>query len=230
MRRQELPDRVPFIVPPAAAKSPFYANPVTRELWQQAGAAVHHADEIALVGYSVPMTDLVTAGMLGERLRQTSSKVLVVNPDPGRVQDALEALGIDGSRIETLDGPGNVCGLYATYLERLLAPAWDHPAVTAGMPLAAGSTAAPAFDIVGIAGVEADRTVVIEASPRTGGPASTVTLGHLLTAAGTPSPRARVRWPDATQSYVARTEPGHDRGGATDGLTLIPTAIPEPAR
>jgi hypothetical protein len=230
MRRQELPDRSPFIVPPAAAKSPFYANPVTRELWQQAGAAVRDADEIALVGYSLPMTDLVTVGMLGERLRRTISKVLVVNPDPDRVLDGLKTLGIDDSRMESLDCPGNVCALYATHLERLLAPAWDHSSVTADMPLAAGPTATPTFDIIGIVAVEADQTVVIEAKPRAGGPASTVTLGNLLTAASAPSPRARVRWPNGTESYVARTEPGHDPGGATNGLTLIPTAIPETAR
>lgn len=229
-RRQELPDRVPFIVPPAAAKSPFYANPVTRELWQQAGAAVHDADEVALVGYSLPMTDLVTAGMLGERLRRTTSKILIVNPDPVGVLKALDALGIDEARIETLDGPGNVCDLYTTYLERLFDPAWDHPEVTDDMPLAAASTASPAFDIVGITDVERDQTVIVKASPRAGGPASTVTLGQMLADAGTPRPRVRVLWPDGTESYVARTEPSRDPAGATDGLTLIPTAVPRPAR
>lgn len=225
-RRQRLPDRVPFVVPPAAAKSPFYRNPVTRELWQQAGQAIEEADEVALVGYSLPMTDLVTAGMLGERLRGTSSKVIVCNPFPDDVVSALKTMKIDESRIETLSGPGNACELYTDRLERQLQPGWSDVGIDGTMPLGAGATPTATFDIVRIVDVDADHTVVLEAVPRSGAPASTVSIESVLTAAGSAAPKARLRWPDGSESYVARGEASRGPSGAPESLTLIPTAIP----
>lgn len=227
-RQQQLPDRVPFIVPPAAAKSSFYTNPVTRELWQQAGAAIRRADEVALVGYSLPMTDLVTAALLGERLRTTSSKVLVVNLTPDPVVAALRKLDVDDSRIEVIDGSA-ACDDYATYLEQKFDPGWDHPSVTATMPLSAGATAHPTFDIRGPLGVDPDHTLVLRAHPRAGGPSSTVSVGDAVRAVGRPRPRARIQWPDLSESFVAKAEPSREPGGAVEGLTLIPTAIPRSA-
>jgi hypothetical protein len=102
-RQRELPGRVPFIVPPAAGKSAFYGNPLTRELWQAAGAALSSADIVTLVGYSLPATDLVTSGMVAERLAKTT-RVEVVNRSPEAVVTRLKLLGIREDLIIAIDG------------------------------------------------------------------------------------------------------------------------------
>jgi hypothetical protein len=115
-RRRELPGRVPFIVPPAAAKSSFYGNPVIRELWRSAAEAISGASEIALVGYSLPATDLVVSGMISELLRPSSSQIIVVNPKPTGIVQRLEYLGLDRNRIK--EEPGlNACADYVADIE-----------------------------------------------------------------------------------------------------------------
>jgi len=92
---QTPPGRTPFVVPPAAAKSSFYRNPVTRELWRRAAVALGEADRVALIGYSLPVTDLVTSGMLADRLQGRDVAVDVVNLDPAPPVAALSRLGIN---------------------------------------------------------------------------------------------------------------------------------------
>lgn len=114
--RRELPGRVPFIVPPAAAKSSFYGNPVIRELWRSAADAISNASEIALMGYSLPTTDLVVSGMISERVGPSESGIKVVNRRPAEVVKRLEYLGLDRSRITTKSGR-NACAGYVSDLE-----------------------------------------------------------------------------------------------------------------
>jgi hypothetical protein len=118
MRRlqRELPGRVPFIVPPAAAKSIFYGNPVIRELWRGAADAIANASEVALMGYSLPQTDLVVSGMISERLGPRTSPVKVVNLNPAEVVQRLEYLGLDRSRISEKPGR-DACTNYVSDLE-----------------------------------------------------------------------------------------------------------------
>ncbi len=101
-RRREFAGRSPFIVPPASAKSGFYDNPVLRQLWQDAGDALASTDEIHLVGYSLPATDLTTRGMLAERADKLAEWV-IVNPDAGAVVQSLQGLGVD--QVETSSFP-----------------------------------------------------------------------------------------------------------------------------
>jgi hypothetical protein len=70
------PGRERFIVPPAALKSGYYGNPVTREIWQQAYAALRGASRLTLMGYSLPQTDLSTSGMIAEALASGTTKQL----------------------------------------------------------------------------------------------------------------------------------------------------------
>ena len=101
-RAGALPGRTPFVVPPAAAKSHFYRNPVTRELWQQAAAALQAADSVALIGYSLPVTDLVTSGMFADRLSGRDVTVEVVNPYPEPPVEALKRLSIPAQAYDGL--------------------------------------------------------------------------------------------------------------------------------
>lgn len=100
-RAREMPGRARLIVPPSALKSSFYANPFTRELWRRAARAIQAAAELYLVGYSLPRTDVVTVGMLRERL-SPQVKVIVVNLDPGPVTEQVKRLGVRESNIEQI--------------------------------------------------------------------------------------------------------------------------------
>jgi hypothetical protein len=76
-RRRELPGREPFVVPPSATKSAFYRNPISRELWRQAGDALRAATRVAFLGYSLPLTDLTVANMIASSLLGNEAEVLV---------------------------------------------------------------------------------------------------------------------------------------------------------
>lgn len=94
-RRRELPGRVPLIVPPTAGKAPYYRTPMLNQLWQDSREAIQrHALRLSLVGYSLPLTDLVTSGMLSDALAD-DSHVEVVNPYPAPVVENLRRLGIE---------------------------------------------------------------------------------------------------------------------------------------
>ena len=98
-RDRHAPGREPFLVPPASAKSAFYNNPITRQLWRNAAVALHHADRVAIIGYSLPVTDLVTAGMISDALAGRSVRIDVVNPDANTVKERLASIGIDPKNV-----------------------------------------------------------------------------------------------------------------------------------
>jgi hypothetical protein len=104
-RRRSLPGRVPFVVPPSAVKSPYYRNPVIREIWQQAAVSLQSADRIFILGYSLPPADLTFAGMLVGSLLAAPAPITVVDPRGTAVRDRLDGLGFPGSRIRVFD-PG----------------------------------------------------------------------------------------------------------------------------
>lgn len=87
------PGREPLLVPPSALKSPYYANPVTREVWSRGFEALLASDVITLIGYSLPPTDLTTVGMLGEALHAgTAREVRVVDRAPSGIVERLRSL------------------------------------------------------------------------------------------------------------------------------------------
>lgn len=104
-RQRELPGREPFVVPPAASKSAYYRNPITREVWNRAATALEAADRLILLGYSLPITDLVTTGMLSRHVARTDVKLDVVDLCPLPVKERLRRLGVvDDERIRVHDG------------------------------------------------------------------------------------------------------------------------------
>lgn len=230
-RQQLLPGRETFVIPPAAAKSSFYANPVSRELWQQTSKALAEATHVDLVGYSVPLTDLVTAGMLGDRLRDSDAVVTVVNLDPGPVIDALSRLGIDKNRITSIGGT-DACAHYALMLEESFEPRWDYPEpyVDFNAKLGVGrSSLIVEAAVYGIKGAGPDGIVELKVSEMDARSAEdvAVTLDQFIKAAdGHEHPRARLTWPDGSHSYVAQTEPADEMSNHNGWLTLQPTALP----
>ncbi|UAJ79804.1 hypothetical protein IT072_01595 [Leifsonia sp. ZF2019] len=120
------PGRERFIVPPAALKSSYYQNPIVREIWQRSNEALQEADVITLMGYSVPVTDLSTTGMLAEALQNGGKEVRIVDAYPRAESDPTSV----AARVRNLAGPNTTienrgCGeaVVADYVERLVAEA-----------------------------------------------------------------------------------------------------------
>ncbi len=98
--------RVPTIIPPSAAKAEFYRSPLLSKLWQDARTALSAgAGNLYLVGYSLPLTDLVTLGMLRETVGSGGGgerrQIVVVNPEASSIIQALVANRVTNDRIST---------------------------------------------------------------------------------------------------------------------------------
>jgi SIR2-like domain len=91
-RHRYLPGREPFVVPPAASKSAFFRNPIMSDIWRRSAMALREAKRVALVGYSLPLTDLVSASMVSETLSRSDVEIEVVNPYPAEVVTAVQRL------------------------------------------------------------------------------------------------------------------------------------------
>lgn len=93
-----------FIVPPTAQKSGYYRSQITHFLWQQPAAALTTADRVAVLGYSLPLTDNAAASMLSGTVARTSARVDIVNPDADNVLANIAAVGCEPARLHTWDG------------------------------------------------------------------------------------------------------------------------------
>jgi hypothetical protein len=112
-----LPGRAPLIVPPASSKSAFYRVPLLAQLWQDARKALLASKvRVSLLGYSIPVTDQVTSGMLKECLDgRRDIEIDVVNLRPRPVSKNVRALGVPGHRIHEVP---TVDAFIAEYLDR----------------------------------------------------------------------------------------------------------------
>lgn len=145
-RQRLLPGRKPFIVPPAATKSAFYDNPVTVGLWQHAWRAlVHKSLRVSLLGYSLPLTDLVTANLfretLVERHRPSPVQVDVVNLDCETVSTHLEKLGVTRDNITPMGSLEEFAAAYERRAAEEFAThcvAWQPDSEDALRPVAVG--------------------------------------------------------------------------------------------
>ena len=111
-REEQLPGRERFIVPPLATKTSYYRNPLTRQLWQEAYGAIQRAARVALLGYSLPVTDFVIAGMVRSGLGDRSVRLEVVDLNPDGPAQRLASLA------SAVDEPdiGKFCGRSALEL------------------------------------------------------------------------------------------------------------------
>jgi len=120
---RRLPGREPFIVPPTAIKSPYYTNPITRELWNRAATALDATMVIILIGYSMPITDLVFTAMLRENVHAEVTAVgrqqfIVVDRDPESVRKNLFKLGYEPVHIAAeFGGDSCVADFVSTWTE-----------------------------------------------------------------------------------------------------------------
>ncbi len=237
-RRQALPGRSPFIVPPAAAKSAFYNNPVTRELWRSAAEALRAADRVALIGYSLPPTDLVTSGMLIDALSGTDTLVDVVNPYPDGIADRLVNLGIPDGNVRRVSGPDPV-GDYTDLLEEEAART-----ITAQLEgadpsrlLVVATSANRAARVTGLH--RTGDTVALTIEPVTSLWTTTRKQNHLTqhevntaTLLGhlDDGSRVTVDYADGTRAAIVAVGEWHTDTGLGDGhwTVLVPSAMPTP--
>ncbi|MET8994288.1 hypothetical protein [Amycolatopsis sp. NPDC004169] len=70
-------DKVPLIVPPAAIKSPYYMNNTIGALWRQAAEALRRADELVIMGFSLPPSDQIVSAMLATELSHEATIIPV---------------------------------------------------------------------------------------------------------------------------------------------------------
>lgn len=105
-RRWRHPGRETFLVPPAALKSSYYQNPVTREIWSSAHSAARGSSKLVLMGYSLPLTDLSTAGLIASAVESGSvSSIEIVDRNPEAVRsNLLQAVNIEENSIALFDG------------------------------------------------------------------------------------------------------------------------------
>lgn len=83
-------DLRPFIIPPTSVKNRYYDRTGLRAQWRAAGERLRGADELTIIGYSLPATDVGTTSFLRTTLN-THAVVTVVDPCP-MVADRLDDL------------------------------------------------------------------------------------------------------------------------------------------
>lgn len=82
-------DKVPLVVPPTATKSSYYRNDLLRGQWRLAAEALRKADELVVVGYSLPPSDLTVRNLLQTNFRP--GRIVAVNRSE-RAADSCEEI------------------------------------------------------------------------------------------------------------------------------------------
>lgn len=85
-------DRVPMIVPPTTVKSPYYVNHTLQLVWRQAANALRSAEELVLMGFSLPTTDLLVASLLASNFQLTESSLITPVDFSGGVIDRVRSI------------------------------------------------------------------------------------------------------------------------------------------
>ena len=95
-------DRVPMIVPPTTVKSPYYVNQSLQLVWRQAANALRAAEEIVLMGFGLPVTDLLVASLLATNFTLTQSSIITPVDYSGEIVARVRSvfkLGEDDDRV-----------------------------------------------------------------------------------------------------------------------------------
>lgn len=101
----------PLVVPPIAAKTSVLESTFLKYYWEMAGRHIKLADEIVLIGYSLPPEDM----MLGRLLRtNTSAGYVIVNRTVAPIAENVRSLG--GNNITEFDSDTAIPD-YIDYLE-----------------------------------------------------------------------------------------------------------------
>ena len=95
----------PLIIPPVQHKTYTLFGPLFTDLWKRAESTLRAADEIALIGYSFPPTDVQSLDLFKKALcgRSSIPQITVCNPDPTRALEILsKECGVTASHVRIL--------------------------------------------------------------------------------------------------------------------------------
>ncbi|MBP1807656.1 SIR2 family protein [Rubellimicrobium aerolatum] len=99
---------MPLLIPPVKDKSYQFFGTLFEGLWEQARAALQACDELLVIGYSFPRTDLKSLDLFkGAFVRRTSlPRVTIVDPYPDRPREVFRLeLGIPDTHLRIVAGP-----------------------------------------------------------------------------------------------------------------------------
>lgn len=99
---------MPLIIPPVKDKSYQIFGTLFETLWQQASAALQACDEILVIGYSFPRTDLKSLDLFKDAFVQRKSlpHVTIIDPYPSRPREVFQYdLGIPESHLRVVASP-----------------------------------------------------------------------------------------------------------------------------
>ncbi|MBM6405508.1 hypothetical protein JQN72_14780 [Phycicoccus sp. CSK15P-2] len=91
-----------FIVPPASAKSAYYANPISRQVWLDAHEALTNAERLCIFGYSLPLTDLTIGNLIASATTASAGgmAIEIVDFNPAPVAANLRRLGVAKDQVK----------------------------------------------------------------------------------------------------------------------------------
>jgi len=93
---------MPLIIPPVKNKSYTFFGDLFGSLWQQAEDALAVADEIAIIGYSFPKTDVQSDELFRRSFARRAGmpKIVILDPEPDAVVEKMKRdLGIDDAHL-----------------------------------------------------------------------------------------------------------------------------------
>lgn len=96
---------MPLIIPPVKAKDYRLFGELFTELWKQAQDLLSDVDEIVIIGYSFPRTDLRSHELFVRAFmnRTTIPRVIIIDPAPERIAELMKMeFGIPKSHISVL--------------------------------------------------------------------------------------------------------------------------------
>lgn len=97
---------MPLIIPPVRNKTYDFFGSLFRTLWSQAEDALASADEIIIVGYSFPRTDVQSERLFRTAFsrRQSMPAVSILDPNPDPVAQRMRDFGIDEAHLRVTAG------------------------------------------------------------------------------------------------------------------------------
>jgi len=70
---------IPYIIPPVMDKNAFYYHTMIKHLWKKAHELLQNADEIYILGFSFPQTDISIRFLFQSALKGKTPKIFVIN-------------------------------------------------------------------------------------------------------------------------------------------------------
>lgn len=94
---------MPLIVPPVKNKQYLRYGTIFSSLWQKASMALSECEELFIIGYSFPPSDIISKELFRESMKANMNmkKVVIWNPHPDNVEDIfINDFGVKKHRIQ----------------------------------------------------------------------------------------------------------------------------------